>query len=265
MAEGRFVLVFHEDMMANHAPIWDDDKALATWIRLLALADKIWPSPAELPRGASKSAVDRLIGAGLIEADGPHRFRIPSLDKKRDAARNAASNAARIRHGNAESNAESLPTRLRPDVDTDQTRNSAPASISLPVKGMDGSVVDVSVSDLQEDAAPKDADRLMKLAVELTGVPYISPYTGLGLKAVTEQLPHGYSRVESVWRRVATQTAAAGTSKPTLRQLVISADNILNPIVRQDEKETREQDAAEAFNRRVERTQRELAANRRPD
>jgi hypothetical protein len=105
----------------------------------------------------------------------------------------------------------------------------------------------------------------MKLAMELTGVPYISPYTGLGLKAVTEQLPHGYSRVESVWRRVATQTAAAGTSKPTLRQLVISADNILNPIVRQDEKETREQDAAEAFNRRVERTQRELAANRRPD
>jgi hypothetical protein len=265
MAEGRFVLVFHEDMMANHAPIWDDDKALATWIRLLALADKIWPSPAELPRGASKSAVDRLIGAGLIEADGPHRFRIPSLDKKRDAARNAASNAARIRHGNAASNAESLPTRLRPDVDTDQTRNSAPASISLPVKGMDGSVVDVTVSDLQEDAAPKDADRLMKLAMELTGVPYISPYTGLGLKAVTEQLPHGFARVESVWRRVATQTAAAGTSKPTLRQLVLSADDILNPIVRQDEKETREQDAAEAYDRRVERTQRELAANRRPD
>lgn len=260
MAEGRFVLVYHEDMIANHSPIWDDDKALATWVRLLALADKMWPSPAELPRGASKPAVDRLIGAGLIATVGQHRFHIPALDAKRNAASNAASNAARIRHGTARSNAESLPTRRRPDVDKDQTLTARP-SLDGPMGPELANIYDLATG---VDPIPVDVRRLQRLAADLTGDPFVNIHAGLGLKAVNEQLPHGFDRVESAWRQVSTRVRAASgpNVKPTLRQLVFGADEILNAVPRPDAKEQREDETRAEFDRRVARTQREIAALR---
>jgi hypothetical protein len=78
---------------------------------------------------------------------------------------------------------------------------------------------------------------------------------GLGLKAVTEQLArHGFDRVKAAWERVSRQITAAGTSQPTLRQLVLGADDVLNPIVRPDLKEDREDEQREAYSRRVQRT-----------
>ncbi len=126
MAEGRFVLVYHEDLIANHAVVWNDDRALATWIRLLALADKMWPSSAELPRGTSMAAVGRLVSAKLVETVGAYGYRIPSLDKRRTAARNAASTAARIRHGTAPRNATGNAYQTRPDKDHISANGTAP-------------------------------------------------------------------------------------------------------------------------------------------
>jgi len=254
MAEGRFVFVYHEDLIANHSPIWDDDKALATWVRLLALADKMWPSPAELPRGANKPAVDRLIGAGLIESVGPHRYHIPSLDKKRTAASNAASNAARIRHGTAASNAQSLPTIRRPDtdVDTDQTRGmraSGPMAEEL------AEIYDRATGN---DPIPVDVRRLQKLAADLTGDAFVNIHAGLGLKATKEQLPHGFDRVESAWRQVDVRVRAASgpNVKPTLRQLVFGADELLNIVPKPEATEVREEQGRRDFDRRVKNTQR---------
>ena len=99
----------------------------------------------------------------------------------------------------------------------------------------------------QPDAVPLDVRRLQKLAEELTQQPYAMAniHGGLGAKAVTEQLPHGFDRVEQAWRRIAVQTSAAGTSKPTLRQLVLGADDILNPIPDRKEGERAEREAEE--------------------
>lgn len=104
MAEGRFVLVFHEDLIANYGAVWDDDRALATWLRLIALADKQWPSPAEMPRAAKASIVRALVAAGLIEELPNHRYKVRGLDAQRQRKADAARNAAGIRWGNAPSN-----------------------------------------------------------------------------------------------------------------------------------------------------------------
>lgn len=128
MAEGRFVLVYHEDLIANFPDVWDDDRLLATWLRLFALADKLWPTPAELPRGVSDATVRRLAKSGLLDLVSKHRYTVRGLDAKRNAASNAASNAARTRWGNAASNAETMPTHTQ--TKPDQTK--APPTPSKP-------------------------------------------------------------------------------------------------------------------------------------
>lgn len=110
MAEGRYVLVFHEDLIANFPQVWDSDRLLATWLRLLALADKLWPSPAELPRGVSPAAVKSLTEAGLLDVLPKHRFTVRGLDAWRKRKQDAARNAAETRWGNAEGNADSNAT-----------------------------------------------------------------------------------------------------------------------------------------------------------
>ncbi len=153
MAEGRFVLVYHEDMIANHSSVWNNDVTLATWLRLLALYDKMWPSSAELPRGTNKPAVDRLVKAGLIKTVGAFGYFIPSLDKRRTAARNAASNAARIRYGTAPRNAKSNAYQTRPDKD----------HISAIGKAVDEEVPFVALTkEQQAEALQREQDELMK-------------------------------------------------------------------------------------------------------
>lgn len=105
MAEGRYVLVYHEDLIANFAEVWDDDRVLATWLRLLANADKLWPSPAELPRGAKPSIVKQLVSVELIELLPNHRYKVRGLDAQRQRRSDVARNAASNRWSNAESNA----------------------------------------------------------------------------------------------------------------------------------------------------------------
>ncbi|HVM30746.1 MAG TPA: hypothetical protein VM305_08290 [Candidatus Limnocylindrales bacterium] len=117
MAEGRYVLVYHEDLIENFPQVWDSDRLLATWLRLFALADKLWPSPAEMPRGVNTAAVKQLVAVGLVEFLPRHRFKVRGLDAQRQRRKDAAKNAADTRWGNATGNAVST------------TESNAPASL----------------------------------------------------------------------------------------------------------------------------------------
>jgi hypothetical protein len=97
VAEGSFVRVYHEDLIKNYEPIWDDDRALATWLRLLVLADKLWPSPAELPRRLSRASLDKLVKAKLVTLQPNGRFRIRGLDAQRQRQVDAAKKGAAAR------------------------------------------------------------------------------------------------------------------------------------------------------------------------
>lgn len=101
MAEGRFIFVYHEDLQQNYPALWDDNAALATWLRLFALADKQWPSPAEMPRAAKASIVKRLVEYGLIFPEPNHRYRVRGLDTQRQRRSEQAKAAAAARYADS--------------------------------------------------------------------------------------------------------------------------------------------------------------------
>lgn len=85
------------------AHVWDDDHALAAWLRLLVAADMAWPASATLYHGIRKSALKALTDAGLVDMQTGGRYRIHGLDKERNARSDAARRAANfLHHGNAD-------------------------------------------------------------------------------------------------------------------------------------------------------------------
>lgn len=110
MAEGPFSRVYYVDLEENFRQVWDDDVALAVYVRLLSVAEAMWPAIPEVPRSARNAVVKQLIEAGLVIPVPPYRFRILGLDAARSARRSAASYAANIRHGNA----PEMPSRTEP-------------------------------------------------------------------------------------------------------------------------------------------------------
>lgn len=83
MADGAFIRVYYEDLMKSHADVWFDMAALFTFNHLLALADKLWPTPAELPRKLSKVGLEKCVGSGLITLRGGFTFEVKGLDAMR--------------------------------------------------------------------------------------------------------------------------------------------------------------------------------------
>ena len=65
------------------AAIYDDDRHLATWLRLLISADAIWPASPTLPVGVKRGSVKALSEAGLVDLLSGHRYRIHGLDAER--------------------------------------------------------------------------------------------------------------------------------------------------------------------------------------
>lgn len=65
------------------ALVYDDDRHLATWLRLLLIADQAWPASAHLPANARRVSVDALEECGLVIRSG-HRYRISGLDNERE-------------------------------------------------------------------------------------------------------------------------------------------------------------------------------------
>lgn len=74
-----------------------DSARFGTWVRLLMVADAVWPSSPTLPRWVRKGHLDALIAAGIVDVLPEDRFRIRGMDAERSARSNAASNAAASR------------------------------------------------------------------------------------------------------------------------------------------------------------------------
>lgn len=70
--------------------IYDSNDHLATWLRLLMLADGQWPASPPVPANAKKSSLKALADAGLIDFISGGRYRIHGLDAERGRRREAA-------------------------------------------------------------------------------------------------------------------------------------------------------------------------------
>jgi hypothetical protein len=94
----RYVRVYHELMDDQRfAEVYGDDAALALWLRLLLLADAIWPQSPHLPAGYRHRALDLLVRAGLVELVPGERYRIHGLDRERQARSEQARRAVSVR------------------------------------------------------------------------------------------------------------------------------------------------------------------------
>jgi hypothetical protein len=118
MADRPYSRIYYVDLQRDYADVWHDDAALATYIRLLTVAEAMWPALPEVPRSARPRPLRVLVDAGLVLtiARGPY-YRIKGMDAERTARSSAASHAARIRHGTA----ETMPNRAEPNQ-TEPTR-----------------------------------------------------------------------------------------------------------------------------------------------
>lgn len=65
------------------ADVYDDDKRLATWLRLLIVADQAHPASPSIPFGTDKKALAHLTEVGLVILGTGFRFRIKGLDAER--------------------------------------------------------------------------------------------------------------------------------------------------------------------------------------
>lgn len=88
--------------------VFNDDRALATWLRLLLTADATYPAPAPVPHGIHRATFDKLIQVGLIDSAPAHRYRMHGLAAERDRRSDQARNAANARHGKSGSNARAM-------------------------------------------------------------------------------------------------------------------------------------------------------------
>jgi hypothetical protein len=119
MARGDrpFVRVYHDDLQRDYPGIWDDDRLLANWLRLLVVADKLWPAPGEVPRSIRRRILEALVETKIVSLLPLDRFKIRGLDTERQARSDRARAAAEGRwgqrdddaDGNAGSNAPRIP------------------------------------------------------------------------------------------------------------------------------------------------------------
>ena len=77
------------------------------------------------------------------------------------------------------------------------------------------------------DRPTDEETALCLLAESLSGTPYgLQLHSAMGQKAVAMLRKHGPAAVEAEWRRIATEERGM----PTVRQLVLGADNALNRV-----------------------------------
>jgi len=134
-SDRRYVRVYDDDLRRDYPEVWTDDRALATWLRLLSVADKMWPTLPEIPRYIKAAPLAVLVNCGLVEALPAHCYRIRGHDVERTARSNAARNAAAGRwhsEGTADGNAAPMPRRER---DENENESSPPPPVGKRANG----------------------------------------------------------------------------------------------------------------------------------
>ena len=77
------------------ARVYGDDRALASWLRMLLVADAMYPTSAPLP--SKTKAVRLLIEVGLIVEQPGNRYIVKGLASEREKRAQSARNAAAVR------------------------------------------------------------------------------------------------------------------------------------------------------------------------
>jgi hypothetical protein len=88
--------------------VYGNDKALATWLRMLLVADAMYPTSAPMPH--RNPTVQLLIDVGLVVEKSGNRYAIKGLQAERERRSASARNAAAVRW-QSKGNADAMPRR----------------------------------------------------------------------------------------------------------------------------------------------------------
>ena len=128
MADKPYSRVYHSIVDdPKFADVFDNDRRLATWLRLLIVAEQSYPASAYLPIGTHMPTVRALATAGLIDLGTGSRYRVHGLASEREMRSQSARNAAALRW-HSPRNAD--PMLVRDETRRDEYETSSP----LPLK-----------------------------------------------------------------------------------------------------------------------------------
>lgn len=124
MPERRWARVYYDDLKRDYPDVWRDNDALASWLRLLVIAEVAWPSEPELPRSINHRILSKLVDAGLIATGPDYTFAVRGHNAER-SDRNASALAGANARWNANAHANASASAM-PKRELDETKRGTP-------------------------------------------------------------------------------------------------------------------------------------------
>lgn len=94
-AKRRFVRVYYDDLERDYGEAcWFNPTGLSTFVRLMAGADKAWPSLPELPRSVRRADLASLVSSGLVNLEPNSHYSMRGYAKERGERMAKAKGAA---------------------------------------------------------------------------------------------------------------------------------------------------------------------------
>jgi hypothetical protein len=122
MATEAYSRLYHR-FGSEFPAIYADDHALASWVRLLLVADASWPMRPPVPRSVKAKPLAALVDCGLVVLEGD-AYTVRGLDAERSRRRDAARVGAAQRW-HSDRNATALPRRDETSTSIDERVNGA--------------------------------------------------------------------------------------------------------------------------------------------
>ena len=102
--------------------VFDNPHALGVWLRMLLIADAMWPATAPMP--PRNPSVRLLIASSLVIERPRNRYTIRGLDAERERRSGKARDAAAMRW-QSERNADGMPSRAEPSLAKQPNANAS--------------------------------------------------------------------------------------------------------------------------------------------
>ena len=237
MADRPYVRVYYSVIDdPRFATIYPHDGAFALWLRLLLLADAMYPAPAPLPTGVKPASVRLLIEAGVVETLPGNHFRMHGLasERSRRAERARIGGRANAERLLSERSATAIPSRARRRDET--------------------SIDETSRADARaaEDDEP-EGEAITWLAVHGC---YVRPGNGYHRQLIATVEHHGINAVIGMFDRL----AKGGTTDGDIKGFIFGAKDALDARTRPDlTVVAKEEERAEDRSRREAASKRQLA------
>lgn len=108
----RYARFYYPEFIRDYPTVYADDAAFAAWMRLLVVAEQMWPMDGELPRSLRPRPLRTLVEAGLVTVTGS-TFAIKGHAAERSRRSDSGRNAAAVRWDsgrNANASADAMPS-----------------------------------------------------------------------------------------------------------------------------------------------------------